>query len=704
MASSTTLPIRNESRLNGQQGQQYLVATTNPSSGETNGNQTTGRVIIAKAHPPNQNSQINQNSNNISGPVQFQFNSSDGTLYTGTNSFFQPQSSGASSDGFSHHILSCTGGYFVPSLESGSQPLTHTTRASPATVQWLVDNFEPAEGCSLRRSTLYSFYLQHCSEQKLEAVNPASFGKLIRSVFLGLRTRRLGTRGNSKYHYYGIRVKQNSSLNAFSDEHGGLTFRGNNAFANFKNRRWSTSNDGSSPENKPNVNDQSYSSQSESTLSQTDTKQFIHENNSLIINENVQLDSNIQLPEGVTQEDIKRFETVYKDHCLKLFDVITTLDFGSVEQIWFNFWSQTGREETMPIPLFHSICSLNNIQEFIKNSDYQLYQQLVERLIADILSPMPTSATQSIRTFGKSVDSWLRTALGHLPERLKTIKLTIINAFAMTLRRYTSLNHLAQAARAVLLNSTQVNQMLADLNKVDFHNVQEQAWWICECDDNLVTRIEREFKNHLSSQSTLEDWSQWLDLLLNDLLKPYSNLSGEKYTKQAKQILLNWSFYCSMVIRDLTLRSAASFGSFHLIRLLYDEYLFYLIEHKIALHIQKTPIAVMAELTLQNKLSIFDGGVNPSNGSASSISIERRNMPSKISLVVKKDTLSPAQILTLSGSTVQLPIINKLVSAAKLASQPSTTTTTTTTNSTQQNEKDSESVKRLKTTDEIVAV
>jgi regulatory factor X 1/2/3 len=42
----------------------------------------------------------------------------------------------------------------------------------------------------------------------------------------------------------------------------------------------------------------------------------------------------------------------------------------------------------------------------------------------------------------------------------------------MTLRRYTSLNHLAQAARAVLLNSTQINQMLADLNKVDFKNIQ----------------------------------------------------------------------------------------------------------------------------------------------------------------------------------------------------------------------------------------
>ena len=37
-----------------------------------------------------------------------------------------------------------------------------------------------------------------------------------------------------------------------------------------------------------------------------------------------------------------------------------------------------------------------------------------------------------------------------------------------------------------------------------------------------------------------------------------------------------------MVIRDLTLRSAASFGSFHLIRLLFDEYMFYLVESKLA--------------------------------------------------------------------------------------------------------------------------
>lgn len=56
--------------------------------------------------------------------------------------------------------------------------------------------------------------------------------------------------------------------------------------------------------------------------------------------------------------------------------------------------------------------------------------------------------------------------------------------------------------------------------------------------------------------------------------------------------------FSSMVIRDLTLRSAASFGSFHLIRLLYDEYMYYLIEHRVAQAKGETPIAVMGEVSV----------------------------------------------------------------------------------------------------------
>ena len=50
-----------------------------------------------------------------------------------------------------------------------------------------------------------------------------------------------------------------------------------------------------------------------------------------------------------------------------------------------------------------------------------------------------------------------------------------------------------------------------------------------------------------------------------------------------------------MIIRDLTLRSAASFGSFHLIRLLFDEYMFYLVEQKVAQVLDQSPVSVIGQ-------------------------------------------------------------------------------------------------------------
>ncbi|KAG6463520.1 hypothetical protein O3G_MSEX013913 [Manduca sexta] len=68
-------------------------------------------------------------------------------------------------------------------------------------------------------------------------------------------------------------------------------------------------------------------------------------------------------------------------------------------------------------------------------------------------------------------------------------------ALAAALRRYTSLNHLAQAARAVLTNHHQIHQMLADLNRVDFRVVREQAAWACSCGSaSTAQRLEADFK------------------------------------------------------------------------------------------------------------------------------------------------------------------------------------------------------------------
>ncbi len=134
--------------------------------------------------------------------------------------------------------------------------------------------------------------------------------------------------------------------------------------------------------------------------------------------------------------------------------------------------------------------------------------------------------------------------------------------------------------------------------------------------------MENEFKAALQQQNTLEQWASWLRMVVDTALEDYRGKPS--FVKAARQFLLKWSFYSSMVIRDLTLRSAASFGSFHLIRLLYDEYMFFIVEHQVAKETQTTPIAVMGDLeSLENEKSVEIGLYNSEFGIKMEPSLKR---------------------------------------------------------------------------------
>ncbi|XP_067137892.1 DNA-binding protein RFX2-like isoform X9 [Centruroides vittatus] len=515
----------------------------------------------------------------------------------------------------------------------------NTGSGTPSTysqVQWLIDNYETAEGVSLPRSTLYNHYLRHCAEHKLEPVNAASFGKLIRSVFLGLRTRRLGTRGNSKYHYYGIRVKPNSPLNQITDDVTTALRQqplGQTKRLKPNNSTKSDNSDGNS------TSSSSVTSQTAEGLHnqqpQQQHQQFLGDASAAIPNF-IDIDfETSSLSDGINQDDLLEFRNLYREHCEAFLDAVVNLQFCMVETLWQTFWrtqnshGQNEYEKLLSKSKLYLLCKCEPVQQFVRRADYQFYQNLVDVLIPDVLRPIPSSLTQAIRNFAKSLEGWLASSMIGCPEEMIRVKLSAVSAFAQTLRRYTSLNHLAQAARAVLQNTSQINQMLSDLNRVDFHNVQEQASWVCQCEDNMVQRLEQDFKLTLQQQNSLEQWAAWLEGVVAVVLQPYEGKPD--FPKAARQFLLKWSFYSSMVIRDLTLRSAASFGSFHLIRLLYDEYMFYLIEHCVAKAIGETPIAVMGEfIGLGTKLrcgkdaplSIQKNLVTPSSTHSTKIIVE----------------------------------------------------------------------------------
>ncbi|KAK7872728.1 hypothetical protein R5R35_011870 [Gryllus longicercus] len=500
-------------------------------------------------------------------------------------------------------------------------------RTSPQTVtavQWLLENYETAEGVSLPRSTLYNHYLRHCNEHKLDPVNAASFGKLIRSVFLGLRTRRLGTRGNSKYHYYGIRVKPGSNLNQLSEDGTSMAVRQQTSQKRYKFLSGSGQKNVENNQYEQSTNNSVTSNHSNSTSPQH--HQYLGDGAGAIPEfPDIDFSPGLTLPEDCTLEDVDTLRSIYREHCEAFLDAVVNLEFQTVESLWREFWrsqdnnngDECEEEKYLSKTKLYLLCKCSPVQQFVRRVDYLFYQNLVDVLIPDVLRPIPSSLTQSIRNFAKGLESWLTSAMTGCPEEMVQIKVSAVSAFAQTLRRYTSLNHLAQAARAVLQNSSQISQMLVDLNRVDFHNVQEQASWVCQCDAGMVQRLEADFKVTLQQQNSLEQWAAWLKGVVTQVLKPYEGKPN--FAKAARQFLLKWSFYSSMVIRDLTLRSAASFGSFHLIRLLYDEYMFFLIEHQVAHETGETPIAVMGEKYTNNPSSVsgFPLQAGPCNGGVS---------------------------------------------------------------------------------------
>ncbi|KAM9794578.1 transcription factor RFX3 isoform 2-T2 [Syngnathus typhle] len=530
-------------------------------------------------------------------------------------------------------IGSGSGAYLMDN--AAAHPAAQTARASPATLQWLLDNYETAEGVSLPRSTLYNHYLRHCQEQKLDPVNAASFGKLIRSIFMGLRTRRLGTRGNSKYHYYGIRVKPDSPLNRLQEDMQYMALRQQPVQQKQRFKpvpKFDTSpteNYSSGGQNQPGAAEQTVIAQSQHH------QQFLDASRALP--DFAELDLGQSNPENISTEDVKALQSLYREHCEAILDVVINLQFSLIEKLWQTFWRYTPPdtvegatitenssvseiEARLPQPRLMALCRHEAVLKWMSTCDHLMYQALVEILIPDVLRPIPSALTQAIRNFAKSLESWLNNAMNAIPQRMIQTKVAAVSAFAQTLRRYTSLNHLAQAARAVLQNTSQINQMLSDLNRVDFANVQEQASWVCQCEEGMVQHLEQDFKATLQQQSSLEQWAAWLDNVVTQVLKPYEQRPS--FPKAARQFLLKWSFYSSMVIRDLTLRSAASFGSFHLIRLLYDEYMFYLVEHRVAQATGETPIGVMGEFDSLNSLSLTNVDKDETSGMDSDLDEE----------------------------------------------------------------------------------
>ncbi|XP_063908157.1 uncharacterized protein LOC135126215 isoform X3 [Zophobas morio] len=73
------------------------------------------------------------------------------------------------------------------------------------TISWIKTHLEEDAETSLPKQEVYEEYTLYCSQNQIKSLSQADFGKVMKQVYPKVRARRLGTRGNSRYCYSGLR-------------------------------------------------------------------------------------------------------------------------------------------------------------------------------------------------------------------------------------------------------------------------------------------------------------------------------------------------------------------------------------------------------------------------------------------------------------------------------------------------------------------
>lgn len=747
-------------------------------------------------------------------------------------------------------------------------------------VQWLLDNYEIADGESLPRSTVYNHYLSHCRQLQMASVNAASFGKLIRSVFVGLKTRRLGTRGHSKYHYFGVRAKQhiqqellqhqdsnagcsmlhqnneNSNqtgengsesdstgnglecgrlssgsssnkrlkrssqqlngaqrrqqmyhhnqqqaehlkldqqqhqqhhhqqqqqqveLNQHQQAANGSTYQ--QAYQSLHHNNTNGFNGGSSAQNKVQMinnsggNDERVISM-EQHCELADFRNHLGANWATLVDEHwPQRDPTCSLERQLLKTTtgnnadltnlLDLFEIKYKIYYKRMVEFLSELKFLEVEQVWMEFWQADQEQRTnndnqqwcsaanaattttgdqtvtsnqqnglqqqhqqhsasdivhqhldyqqqqqhtltpqeqqqqqqvnnLAFHQLYQLTSLPAVVERINQIDYSLFAAIESFLLPDMLSPIPRPLAQHIRLFAKNFGPWIEMATKDYEPQFAADKSKSARAFGYALRRYTSLNHLSTASRAIWEKRSSLAQMSIDLSRVDLRDIEHQVSLMSRdgggtgtgtgtgnehtneqhptarrglsaddaagstkerqassnggerapenndgsnsepnnlldlhCDhhhhnnngDNQQHRTDQMSNNHQNQNQNQNRYihhphhlcvmqpAQLIQNFLHLLEDPYPANSWPDWCRnlvdsrvcgrsieEARNFVLKWNFYISLIMKELTLRSAPSFGSFQLIRLLFDEYIFYLVVTRLAQAQHKTPAQLL---------------------------------------------------------------------------------------------------------------
>ncbi|KAI1497581.1 RFX DNA-binding domain-containing protein [Biscogniauxia marginata] len=508
---------------------------------------------------------------------------------------------------------------------------------------------------SVPRGRVYANYASRCATERITVLNPASFGKLVRVLFPGLKTRRLGVRGESKYHYVNFNLiddqpelrepaiqpalpismpdlsvvprpysNANSQSPALNAEKPALPSPQIPQPSEILAAPASTSTRAQSLYNQPDVSsiEQLHSSNDKTLMRLSfapDPEAGILQVDPVVL---PRIDA--FLPNGTDPDSAMSLTALYRSHCTSLVECIRYCKGTTFFHLYTSFQGTL----TMPVARLFSNPS---VAAWIEECDFVLYQRIMRIVSGLTLQVVPKKILDTLRSISEGLVPHIRISFQGQPRHVIQAKEAPATLFAGLLDRALRVNLTAHAAANMLSNPANRDQMYLDW--ITMVRIRK----IAECVptrgmDDLVNLLLHELRGLLCPQNV--PWEIECLTLYGDIVRNQQN-SDENSDLNVLDRWVHFLYslprrfpyataadivWCvqrvgTEVMRDLTIAQGKSFGSWWVTKCWVDEMISFLAEQGGFIHTRSSslPAADIHERSATTKDSL--AGSRRSSGS-----------------------------------------------------------------------------------------
>lgn len=338
---------------------------------------------------------------------------------------------------------------------------------------------------SVLRGRVYANYASRCAIERITVLNPASFGKLVRVLFPGLKTRRLGVRGESKYHYVnfsliedqlGLRDSQPPIPRPLSETKGfsqifdsaqpsqtnGTPTGGPLPSSQAVGQSHTKDNEPPVPAGRSHSLYNQPDLESMENIHSTSTKTRLKLAFPSAAEQGVKQSEpltlppiEVYLPSGTDPDAAKSLSALYLSHCTSLIECIRYCR----EKTFFHLYTSFQGTLTMPVQKLFANAAL---APWIEGCDYALYQRMMSIIAGLTLQVVPKPVLDTFRNISERLVPHMRVSFQGQPHHVIMAKEAPAAVFAGLLDRALRVNLTAHAAANMLSNPANRDQMYAD--------------------------------------------------------------------------------------------------------------------------------------------------------------------------------------------------------------------------------------------------